>query len=1031
MKKRNGMLRALLCILAMAVLVAPVAAGLTITDSDKITATDGVTSPVITLEGEDFPADGTIIINVSSLNAYVESAPLTDLNVEIASDAVAATWSGVVDAEGINLTLTSADDDTFAGESVTVTFTGAVNPWVADSGGNMTLPLEVTRTDTGETATINFVIETGTVLPPPGGLTITDGEKITSPYGASSHVIAVTGANITGGDTITIDMLNVYMLVYDGIFTDANVVITSDAAAATWAGVVSGEGGVDQIITLTSTGGNTTVGENITVTFTGAGGNPWLPGSTDIYGDMSMFLVVTRTDTGETADPPINFWIETPTIPPGGLTITDGVKITSLDGATSPVITIQDADIPKNGTITINVPDLYLFVTSGTFTNANVIVKDTAAAAIWTRTVSGAGDLITLTSTAGNTTVGENITVTFTGAGGNPWYPDTSSMNGDVVMPLTVTRTDTFQTADPPINFMIETAPPSGFKVAANFSASPTADIAPLTVTFTDKSLGHPTSWSWNFGDGGTSLSGNPTHTYTEVGTYTVNLTATNSYGSDTKTTPWNYINVLNGAIREANTVIEGLTITTCRGPQTITVNTSILPATLSPNNSVLVIQTPGSGFNAITIYAMKGSHFSRNGTLITGNPTGVHLVSEEIAPSPGFSDSIGTNASFNYSIDLSSYPCNAILSTKIWDGVITKYDNKFRQILDGNNAGIVGTAYTAKITKTNFPSGAKVKLHMSVNSSWNTYPNLPGAPGMMFIWWIADDEKSGQVLHTNKLYTDPVNNLDYYEADSPLGLSVFGLSSITGNNNPFQLIAFVVTNVFSPPGNPGSPGVVQTTTEPEIQQATLPDPGTTARIYTNTQGVISQATTLQSTDGLANVSLGLGIVARNSSGMPLPSLSIRRVPAGELPAASPGAGLSFAGMAYDILPDGATFSPAIPLSYTIPQVQWGREYVIQEYDAVTGTWQSLPGSYNPQTGTITAQVSHLCCFALFAKSTEITKAATPEPTIIVASKSPIATDIGMVSWLFAFIIENPVTLVIMLAALAAVAYFGWWKRRL
>ena len=57
--------------------------------------------------------------------------------------------------------------------------------------------------------------------------------------------------------------------------------------------------------------------------------------------------------------------------------------------------------------------------------------------------------------------------------------------------------------------------------------------------------------------------------------------------------------------------------------------------------------------------------------------------------------------------------------------------------------------------------------------------------------------------------------------------------------------------------------------------------------------------------------------------------------------------------------------------------------------------------------------------------------AATPEPTIIVSSKSPMATNVEVYGWLIAFIIDNPVTLVIMLAAFAAVAYFGWWKRRL
>jgi hypothetical protein len=223
----------------------------------------------------------------------------------------------------------------------------------------------------------------------------------------------------------------------------------------------------------------------------------------------------------------------------------------------------------------------------------------------------------------------------------------------------------------------------------------------------------------------------------------------------------------------------------------------------------------------------------------------------------------------------------------------------------------------------------------------------------------------------------------------------------------------------------------VLTTVAPEIHQATPPDPGKTAKLYSNDEGTITQAMMLRSTDGLANVSLGLGFVARNSSGMPLASLSIRRIPAEELPAAPPGEVFSFAGMAYELQPDGATFSPSIPLSFTIPQGQWGKEYVIQEYDHATGTWQALPGSYNPQTGTITVQISHLCCFAVFAKSTETEQAATPEPTIIVASKSSMSTNVEMYRWIVSSVVQNPVIIVIVIAAVALVAYFGWWKRRL
>ncbi len=54
-------------------------------------------------------------------------------------------------------------------------------------------------------------------------------------------------------------------------------------------------------------------------------------------------------------------------------------------------------------------------------------------------------------------------------------------------------------------------------------------------VTFADSSDFYPTSWSWTFGDGGTSTQQNPTHTYTANGTYTVCLTATNAGGSSTQ----------------------------------------------------------------------------------------------------------------------------------------------------------------------------------------------------------------------------------------------------------------------------------------------------------------------------------------------------------------------------------------------------------------------------------------------------------------------------------------------------------------
>jgi len=83
----------------------------------------------------------------------------------------------------------------------------------------------------------------------------------------------------------------------------------------------------------------------------------------------------------------------------------------------------------------------------------------------------------------------------------------------------------------------------SALEAIADFSADVTSGPAPLAINFTNTSQGQYTSFSWNFGDGGTSSLENPLYTYNSPGTYTVSLTVSGSGGTDTKTKT-GYINV-------------------------------------------------------------------------------------------------------------------------------------------------------------------------------------------------------------------------------------------------------------------------------------------------------------------------------------------------------------------------------------------------------------------------------------------------------------------------------------------------------
>ncbi len=67
------------------------------------------------------------------------------------------------------------------------------------------------------------------------------------------------------------------------------------------------------------------------------------------------------------------------------------------------------------------------------------------------------------------------------------------------------------------------------------------------TVQFSDQSQNVPIQWLWNFGDGATSNSQSPLHTYSASGTYSVSLKATNGNGNNTLVKT-NYIHVTLGS---------------------------------------------------------------------------------------------------------------------------------------------------------------------------------------------------------------------------------------------------------------------------------------------------------------------------------------------------------------------------------------------------------------------------------------------------------------------------------------------------
>src|SRR5208337_3464329 len=275
----------------------------------------------------------------------------------------------------------------------------------------------------------------------------------------------------------------------------------------------------------------------------------------------------------------------------------------------------------------------------------------------------------------------------------------------------------------------------------------------------------------------------------------------------------------------------------------------------LYPNVSVLEFTPPADrGFGNITLYASDGIGFGTSGHIHTGNITSVHLQTEEIVPT-GFSATTGgPSCSVNYSVNLPAYPENALLNTQVWEGSVAPDTSNFNIVAGGSGFGGTNqTAYTIKIFKTNFPSGGTAILHMSLNSSW--VATKPSGRNDVFVIRIDDSGTYGQVLGTHFLYHDSTNNLDYFEADSPNGLSTFGLSFLQGTGNLFQFITLAVSqaqsqsqNRYAGSGSWSGSGTGQDTYAPTPTQTPVvthatPSPSQTAAIDSVLPAAVAEPT--------------------------------------------------------------------------------------------------------------------------------------------------------------------------------------------
>jgi len=584
----------------------------------------------------------------------------------------------------------------------------------------------------------------------------------------------------------------------------------------------------------------------------------------------------------------------------------------------------------------------------------------------------------------------------------------------------------------------------------ADFTISPEEGLAPLTVTFIDKSYGAPTSLSWDFGDGSPVTTGSPdVHTFSETSKeYQVALTATNGHGNSTTTKG---IRTLMGAQGTAVTPINGITVDNRFRGQFLTYNASLLPI-VSPNppTGYLVSHPPADyGWQNITFLSSDRTGINKDPqeNIYYANVSRIFLISKDtLATTTGSIPPIGNNWGVSYRINSTVYPAAGSLQTVTREGASDSDRAVFDDIASRvwpSGTLVRDIAYTATVTRKNIGNEGIATINMSVSEDWVKGPAASVAKGrdltyIMGYWYDKAGNKIGGIL--SKRYVTTSEGVDYYEADipeSPWYQSTFALVKLSGSGNVFQLFTLSVTSrISSGGGSEGGPAVVKTTAVPETINPTLPDPGTSAMLYSNNLGVITQKTTLQSTDGLVAVTITQGVTAKDRAGEPLSSIAIKAVPAEDAPVLPQGSGETLAGTAYEIQPDGATFSPSISINFSLPQVRWGQEYRVKTFNHTSATWVDNPTTYNPETGVFTTHASHFCCFALFTRAVSPTHSA-PVTTIQAPVQQkeispPAPTALTIFSGLILWVIDKAIKNLILVAALVilAVAIFLYGRKR-
>jgi PKD repeat protein len=472
---------------------------------------------------------------------------VTDINSCSASDVMTVTVNPLPAANaGSDITICT-------GSSATLTASGGVSytwtPATGLSATNISNPVANPTVTTNYTVSVtdangcqasdNITVNVTTTL------TANAGSDVVICLGSSTNLSASGGATYVWTPTTGLTNPNIANpSASPTVTTTYSVTVSSGGCSSTDNVIVTVN--PNPTVTVTASGPTTfCAGDSVILTSSASTTYTWSTGlhtqSIKVTANGSYYVSVQNTFGCQTISGSTNVTVHplgTASITPGGattfcqggsltLTANNGAAYSWTGGATT-----QSINVTASGTYTVSVDDIFGCAVPSPTASINITVNPNPAA-----------PTITAVGTTSNLCIGDTVIFKCSPATSYSWSTGatTDSIIATTAGSYSVTAFNSFGcgTTSSASNLTVNNP-------LVDFTADSLLVFIPsAVVNFTATVSGFPPyTYLWNFGDGNSSTSIAPTHTYNTIGYDTVSLTLTDSTGCSKKMTKLSYIEV-------------------------------------------------------------------------------------------------------------------------------------------------------------------------------------------------------------------------------------------------------------------------------------------------------------------------------------------------------------------------------------------------------------------------------------------------------------------------------------------------------